>query len=130
MHSPPFRALTPQEEAIDIARIQQSGASLVFVGLGCPKQEEWMYRQLGKLNTVMIGVGAAFKFHSGEVNQAPRWMMKLSLEWLFRLIKEPKRLWSRYLLTNSAFIVLFAQQLGKDVFKRFVQSAGFAKNPS
>ncbi|MEL7354707.1 MAG: WecB/TagA/CpsF family glycosyltransferase [Cyanobacteria bacterium J06560_5] len=120
-YSPPFRALNPEEEAEDIARIHQSGASVVFVGLGCPKQEEWMYRQLGKLNAVMIGVGAAFKFHSGEVSQAPRWMMKYSLEWLFRLYQEPNRLWSRYLLTNGAFIILFAYQLFKHVFHTFTQ---------
>jgi len=112
-HSPPFRLLTPAEESADIERIHRSGAAVVFVGLGCPKQEEWMYRQLGKLNAVMIGVGAAFKFHSGEVTQAPGWMMKYSLEWLYRLYKEPKRLWSRYLFTNSAFICLFGMQLVK-----------------
>jgi N-acetylglucosaminyldiphosphoundecaprenol N-acetyl-beta-D-mannosaminyltransferase len=115
-HSPPFRDLTPEEEAADRERIHRSGAAVVFVGLGCPKQEEWMYRQMGKLDAVMIGVGAAFKFHSGEVTQAPRWMMRFSLEWLFRLIKEPRRLWSRYLLTNSAFIVLFTGQLIKQAF--------------
>lgn len=110
-HSPPFRPLTPAEEAADIARIHQSGAAVVFIGLGCPKQEEWMYRQLGKLNAVMVGVGAAFQFHSGEVTQAPRWMMKYSLEWLFRLYQEPRRLWSRYLFTNTAFALLFGWQL-------------------
>lgn len=120
-HSPPFRALTPQEEAADIERIHRSGAAIVFVGLGCPKQEEWMYRQVGKLNAVMIGVGAAFKFHSGEVSQAPHWMMKLGLEWLFRLIKEPRRLWFRYLVTNSAFIFLFAGQLAKHALRNFTQ---------
>ncbi|MEL7357659.1 MAG: WecB/TagA/CpsF family glycosyltransferase [Cyanobacteria bacterium J06560_6] len=112
-HSPPFRLLTPAEEAADIARIHQSGAAVVFVGLGCPKQEEWMHRQLGKLNAVMLGVGAAFQFHSGEVAQAPRWMMKYSLEWLFRLYQEPQRLWSRYLFTNTTFVVLFGWQLLK-----------------
>lgn len=110
-HSPPFRELSAEEEEADIARIEQSGAAVVFVGLGCPKQEEWMYRNKDKLNPVMIGVGAAFRFHSGEVRQAPRWLMKLSLEWLFRLIQEPQRLWSRYLFTNSAFIFLFGRQL-------------------
>lgn len=122
-HSPPFRALTPQEEAADVERIKQSGAAVVFVGLGCPKQEEWMYRQLGKLDAVMIGVGAAFSFHSGDVAQAPRWMMKLSLEWLFRLIKEPKRLWSRYLLTNTSFVGLFFVQLLKHYFSNITQSS-------
>ncbi len=120
-HSPPFRDLIPAEEAADRERIHLSGAAVVFVGLGCPKQEEWMYRQMGKLDAVMIGVGAAFKFHSGEVTQAPRWMMRLSLEWLFRLIKEPGRLWSRYLVTNSAFIVLFTGQLAKQAFSNITQ---------
>ncbi|MEL6553862.1 MAG: WecB/TagA/CpsF family glycosyltransferase, partial [Cyanobacteria bacterium J06621_11] len=112
-HSPPFRYLTQEESQADIDRIHQSGAAVVFVGLGCPKQEEWMYRQLGTLNAVMIGVGAAFQFHSGEIAQAPRWMMKFSLEWLFRLFQEPGRLWSRYFMTNSAFVVLFSYQLLK-----------------
>ena len=116
-HSPPFRALTPQEEDADIERIRQSGAEVVFIGLGCPKQEEWMYRQMGKLEAVMIGVGAAFRFHSGEVTQAPQWMMKLSLEWVFRLAQEPRRLWSRYLVTNSAFVILFSAQLAKHAFR-------------
>ncbi|MGB7249286.1 MAG: WecB/TagA/CpsF family glycosyltransferase [Phormidesmis sp.] len=128
-HSPPFRALSAEEEADDVERIHRSGAAVVFVALGCPKQEEWMYRQLGKLNAVMIGVGAAFKFHSGEVNQAPRWMMQLSLEWLFRLIKEPRRLWYRYLFTNTAFIVLFAQQIGKHALRNFTQRVMSAKKP-
>lgn len=118
-HSPPFRPLTTQEEEGDIARIRASGASVVFVGLGCPKQEEWMYRQLGKLDAVMIGVGAAFKMHSGEISQAPRWMMKLGLEWLFRLVQDPKRLWLRYYTTNFPFILLFSQQLFKYHLRNF-----------
>lgn len=129
-HSPPFRALTPEEEAEDIARIHCSGASVVFVGLGCPKQEEWMYRQLGKLNAVMIGVGAAFKFHSGEVTQAPRWMMKNSLEWLFRLYQEPTRLWSRYLLTNAVFVCLFGLQLARHFFSVLVQIGKPVNSPA
>ena len=112
-HSPPFRALTPAEEEADRERIRRSGAEVVFVGLGCPKQEEWMYRQVGKLDAVMIGVGAAFKFHSGELTQAPAWMMRSGLEWLFRLAKEPRRLWSRYLFTNFAFVALFSQQMAR-----------------
>lgn len=129
-HSPPFRALTPEEEAEDIAQIHRSGASVVFVGLGCPKQEEWMYRQLGKLNAVMIGVGAAFKFHSGEVTQAPRWMMKNSLEWLFRLYQEPTRLWSRYLLTNAAFVCLFGAQLVRHFFSVLIHIGKPVNSPA
>jgi N-acetylglucosaminyldiphosphoundecaprenol N-acetyl-beta-D-mannosaminyltransferase len=114
-HSPPFRLLTPAEEAVDIDRIHASGAKVVLVGLGCPKQEQWMARQQGKLQAVTIGVGAAFAFHSGEVSQAPRWMMKLGLEWLYRFTAEPKRLWKRYLINNPAFIILFSWQLMKRV---------------
>lgn len=110
-HAPPFRALTPAEEAADVAAIRQSGAAVIFVGLGCPKQEEWMARQQGKLNAVMIGVGAAFSFHSGTVSQAPRWMMAWGLEWAYRLWQEPRRLWRRYVLNNSAFLLLFGLQL-------------------
>ncbi len=113
-YSPPFRPLTPEEEAQDIQRIHASGAKVVFVGLGCPKQEEWMARAKGKLQAVCLGVGAAFSFHSGEVSQAPRWMMNLGLEWLYRLASEPKRLWKRYFINNPAFVVLFALQLIKN----------------
>ena len=112
-HAPPFRPLTPAEEAADLQRIRQSGAQVVFIGLGCPKQEQWMYRNRGKFPGVMIGVGAAFAFFSGEVQQAPRWMMKFGLEWFYRLSQEPKRLWKRYLINNPAFAVLFCLQLLK-----------------
>jgi N-acetylglucosaminyldiphosphoundecaprenol N-acetyl-beta-D-mannosaminyltransferase len=110
-HAPPFRPLTPAEEAADIEQIQQSGATVVFIGLGCPKQEQWMHRQRGKFPGVMIGVGAAFSFFSGEVQQAPRWIMKFGLEWLYRFSQEPARLWQRYLINNPAFILLFGLQL-------------------
>ncbi|MBT9311364.1 WecB/TagA/CpsF family glycosyltransferase [Leptothoe kymatousa] len=110
-HAPPFRPLSPAEESADIATIHQSGAAVVFVGLGCPKQEEWMARQQGKINAVMVGVGAAFAFHSGTVSQAPRWMMAWSLEWLYRLYQEPRRLWRRYVVNNTAFLLLFGLQL-------------------
>lgn len=110
-HSPPFRPLTAAEEAEDIKRIHASGAKVVLVSLGCPKQEEWMARQQGKLQAVMIGVGAAFSFHSGEISQAPRWVMKFGFEWLYRLSKEPKRLWRRYFINNPLFLILFSIQL-------------------
>jgi N-acetylglucosaminyldiphosphoundecaprenol N-acetyl-beta-D-mannosaminyltransferase len=109
-HAPPFRPLSPQEEAADRDRIQASGAGVVFVGLGCPKQEFWMARQRDQLSAVMVGVGAAFDFHSGTVSQAPRWMMGSGLEWLYRLCQEPRRLWRRYLLHNPAFVLLFSGQ--------------------
>ena len=111
VHSPPFRPLSMAEETEDIERIHNSGAKVVFVGLGCPKQELWMARQQGKLQAIMIGVGAAFNFHSGEVSQAPRWVMKMGFEWLYRFSCEPQRLWRRYLMNNPIFLGLFAWQL-------------------
>jgi N-acetylglucosaminyldiphosphoundecaprenol N-acetyl-beta-D-mannosaminyltransferase len=110
IHAPPFRALTAEEDREDADRINRSGAAVVFVGLGCPKQEQWMHRQQGSVQAVMIGVGAAFRFHAGEVSQAPGWMMRWSLEWLYRLMTEPRRLWKRYLLNNPAFVLMFALQ--------------------
>ena len=118
-YAPPFRPLTATEEAEDIERIHASGAKVVFVGLGCPKQEQWMARCQGRLQAVMVGVGAAFSFHSGEVSQAPRWLMKLGFEWLYRLMQEPRRLWRRYLINNPLFLVLLSLQLLKtklDIF--------------
>ena len=118
-YAPPFRLLTTEEEKLDIERIHTSGAPVVFIGLGCPKQEEWMARQQGTLQAVMIGVGAAFSFHSAEVTQAPRWMMNLGLEWLYRLRMEPQRLWRRYVINNPAFVILFGLQLLKTWMLRF-----------
>ncbi len=117
-HAPPFRPLTPAEESLDLERIRASGAPVVFVGLGCPKQEEWMARQVAHLSAVTIGVGAAFSFHSGQVSQAPRWMMSRGLEWLYRLVVEPRRLWRRYLINNPAFLLLSSVQLLRYHFHR------------
>lgn len=111
MESPPFRALTPEEDAAAVDRINDSGAGIVFVGLGCPKQERWMAEHRGRINAVMIGVGAAFDFHAGTVQRAPAWMRDNGLEWLHRLLSEPGRLWKRYLVTNTLFIVGAARQL-------------------
>jgi N-acetylglucosaminyldiphosphoundecaprenol N-acetyl-beta-D-mannosaminyltransferase len=110
-YAPPFRPQTEAEAVADANRINQSGARVVFVGLGCPKQEQWMHRQHGQVNAVMVGVGAAFSFFSGEVSQAPRWMMGMGLEWLYRLCQEPRRLWKRYLVNNPMFVLLFGLQL-------------------
>lgn len=109
--SPPFRALTPEEDAAAVARINGSGAGIVFVGLGCPKQERWMAAHRGHVKGVMIGVGAAFDFHAGTVKRAPQWMRKTGLEWLHRLVSEPRRLWMRYLVTNTLFIFGAVRQL-------------------
>ncbi len=105
MESPPFRALSAEEDAAAVARINASGAGIVFVGLGCPKQERWMAEHRGRVNAVMIGVGAAFDFHAGTVRRAPAWMRDNGLEWLHRLVSEPRRLWKRYLVTNSLFML-------------------------
>lgn len=109
--SPPFRALTPQEEAEDIERINASGAKTVWVSLGCPKQELWMAAHRGRVQAVMVGVGAAFDYHAGLLERAPLWMQHRGLEWLHRLATEPRRLWRRYLITNTLFIVGAARQL-------------------
>ncbi len=109
--SPPFRTLTAAEDASWVDRIDASGAQIVWVSLGCPKQEAWMQAHRGRVRAVMIGVGAAFDFHAGTTARAPRWMRDAGLEWLHRLASEPRRLWRRYLVTNSVFIALAARQL-------------------
>lgn len=110
-HSPPFRVLTPEEDAADVARINASRAGTVWVSLGCPKQELWMAAHRGRINAVMIGVGAAFDYHAGTIQRAPLWMQNAGLEWFYRLVTEPRRLWRRYLVTNTLFIVGTARQL-------------------
>jgi N-acetylglucosaminyldiphosphoundecaprenol N-acetyl-beta-D-mannosaminyltransferase len=111
--SPPFRQLAAQEENSVIAGINESGARLLFVGLGCPKQEIWMARNREKINAVAVGVGAAFDFLSGSKSQAPFWMRRSGLEWLFRLLSEPRRLWRRYFYNNPRFIWHVSRQLLK-----------------
>jgi exopolysaccharide biosynthesis WecB/TagA/CpsF family protein len=102
--SPPFRALTPEEDRAVLERINASGARLVFLGLGCPKQDVFAYEHRGALRAVQLCVGAAFDFHAGTKKMAPRWMQRRGLEWLYRLSQEPRRLWKRYLITNSIFL--------------------------
>jgi N-acetylglucosaminyldiphosphoundecaprenol N-acetyl-beta-D-mannosaminyltransferase len=104
--SPPFRELSPDEDKAIVEQINRSGVKILFVGLGCPKQEVWMAQHQGCVNSVMIGVGAAFDFHAGLKPQAPGWMQRLGLEWLFRFFTEPRRLWKRYLYHNPRFICL------------------------
>lgn len=104
-HSPPFRPLTEAEDAAIVDRINDSGAQLVWVGLSTPKQERWMAAHRERLTApALFGVGAAFDFHAGLVPQAPPWMQRNGLEWLYRLTKEPKRLWRRYLVNNPAYL--------------------------
>ena len=105
-----FRRITDQENQDAIQRIQESGARIVFVGLGCPRQEVWVYENRDALSMPMIAVGAAFDIHSGSVRQAPPFLQRNGLEWLFRLFQEPLRLWKRYVLLNPLFITLFLLQ--------------------
>ena len=109
--SPPFGPLTPEEDAEVRERINRSGARLLFVGLGTPRQEQWMAASKGNVQTVMVGVGAAFDFLAGRKRQAPAYLQRLGLEWLFRLVSEPRRLWRRYLYRNPRFVALFAAQV-------------------
>lgn len=110
-YSPPFRPLTPAEEAETIAQINQANPDIIWVGLGTPKQDLWMAHYREKLTApVLIGVGAAFDFHTGRIPQAPLWMQRSGLEWLFRLFQEPRRLWYRYLVYNPLFIWLVLLQ--------------------
>jgi N-acetylglucosaminyldiphosphoundecaprenol N-acetyl-beta-D-mannosaminyltransferase len=110
-YSPPFRPLTAEEDAEVVEMINSSGATTVWVSLGCPKQEKWMADHRGRIRGVMIGVGAAFDYHAGTLNRAPLWMQRNGLEWLHRLASEPGRLWKRYLVTNTLFVLLAARQL-------------------
>lgn len=109
--SPPFRQLTAEEDEEVVKRIVDSGARILFVGLGCPKQERWMIEHRERVPAVMLGVGAAFDFIGGSKKQAPRWMMNSGLEWVFRFATEPRRLARRYLKNNPRFVLLFAWQL-------------------
>lgn len=110
-YAPPFRPLSEEEDRQVVDRINAAGAGTVWVSLGCPKQELWMAAHRGRIQGVMIGVGAAFDFHAGTVRRAPAWMRDHGLEWLHRLTSEPGRLWKRYLVTNSIFVVGAARQL-------------------
>jgi N-acetylglucosaminyldiphosphoundecaprenol N-acetyl-beta-D-mannosaminyltransferase len=110
--SPPYRALSAEETKDAIRTINETQADIVFVGLGCPKQDLWMDEHRAALEApVLIGVGAAFDFLTGAVRQAPGWMQRLGLEWLFRLVHEPRRLWRRYLLLNPWFVACALLQL-------------------
>ncbi|WP_310482989.1 WecB/TagA/CpsF family glycosyltransferase [Chamaesiphon sp. VAR_48_metabat_403] len=109
--SPPFRELTPAEDLAYTEQLVASGARILFVGIGCPRQEIWMAKHQDRIPAVMLGVGAAFNFYSGRVKQAPVWMQRVGLEWFFRLLMEPRRLWKRYFKQNPRFIFLFLQQL-------------------
>lgn len=111
MVSPPFRPLSAEEDEDITATIRDSGANLVLVGLGCPKQERWMASHRGRIDAVMVGVGGAFPLYAGEVSRAPQWMRRFCLEWVHRLWLEPRRLFKRYLTTNTLFLLLMGGQI-------------------
>jgi N-acetylglucosaminyldiphosphoundecaprenol N-acetyl-beta-D-mannosaminyltransferase len=108
--SPPFRLLTEQEDWAYTRQLRESGAGIIFVGIGCPRQDYWMKEHEHLFDAIQVGVGAAFDFHAGRTKQAPTWLQPLGLEWLFRVIMEPKRLWKRYIRIVPRFAVLFPLQ--------------------
>lgn len=110
-YSPPFRPLTELEDRVVTQDILRSKPDILFVGLGCPKQERWMFAHRDTIPAVMLGVGAAFDFYVGNFRECPEWLQHLGLEWLFRLIGDPRRLWRRYIYLNPRFICLAAVQL-------------------
>jgi N-acetylglucosaminyldiphosphoundecaprenol N-acetyl-beta-D-mannosaminyltransferase len=121
LHSPPFRALTSSEESDIVSMINESGAHLVFVVLGCPKQEKWMSAMKFKINATLVGVGAALPVLVGLQKRAPGWMQRNGLEWFFRLVQEPGRLWKRYLVTNSRFIYFVVREKFKSKTNKSIQ---------
>lgn len=104
MYSPPFRPMTEDEDKAIIERINETDPDFVWVGLGAPKQEKWMAAHQGRIKGLMIGVGAGFDYHAGNIDRAPEWMQKSNLEWVYRLLQDPKRLFGRYWNTNAKFI--------------------------
>ena len=116
-YAPPFRPLTREEDNKIIEMINNASPDVLWVGIGCPKQELWMYNHREQLSVpIMVGVGAAFDFIAGTKPQAPRWMRESGLEWFYRLITEPKRLWRRYLVNNSLFILYVTLELISKAF--------------
>ncbi len=111
-YAPPFRPLTPEEDRQVLAQIDAAKPDIIWVGISTPKQQHWMAQHVGQVSApVLIGVGAAFDFHAGVKRQAPRWMQRSGLEWCFRLVTEPRRLWRRYLIDNPYFVWLVLLQL-------------------
>jgi N-acetylglucosaminyldiphosphoundecaprenol N-acetyl-beta-D-mannosaminyltransferase len=124
--SPPFRKLSGEEDAAAVERINRSGAKLVFLGIGSPKQEVFAHKHRNDIQAVKLCVGAAFDFHAGVKKMAPAWMQKRGLEWLFRLTQEPKRLWKRYLVANSTFVFLYTREVLRRKLKPKAKTAGLS----
>jgi len=116
--SPPFRQLSDEEINNDVEKMNQSGANLILVSLGCPKQEKWMAENSQKINAVLLGIGGALPVVAGIQKRAPKWMQNMALEWFYRLIQQPRRLFSRYLYTNSYFLFLLTKEWIKTIFKK------------
>jgi N-acetylglucosaminyldiphosphoundecaprenol N-acetyl-beta-D-mannosaminyltransferase len=111
-YSPPFRPFRDEEDERVVQMLNEADPDIIWVGLSTPKQERWMADHVNRVTSpVLIGVGAAFDFHSGRKKQAPRWMQRSGLEWLFRLVTEPRRMWRRYLINNPLFVLLVMRQL-------------------
>ncbi len=104
MYSPPFHPTTAEEDTAIVEKINETKPDFVWVGLGAPKQEKWMVTHQGRVEGLMVGVGAGFDYFAGNIERAPEWMQRSNLEWLFRLIQEPRRLFKRYMITNTKFI--------------------------
>lgn len=122
MFSPPFRPLNNEEDEIIVEKINQSKADILWVALGAPKQEIWMFEHRTRLDVPMIiGVGAAFDFLSANIKQAPKWAQNAGFEWLFRFIQEPRRLWKRYIFCNTQFLILILLDLLKTRRKNLVK---------
>lgn len=119
-HPDRFREATIEEDLQDIQKINDSAANIVLVGRGCPRQERWVATHLGKINAPMIAIGAVFDFCGGKLEMAPPWMQRRGLEWLYRFYKEPKRLWRRYLITNSVFIYLFIKESLNNLYEKII----------
>ena len=119
IHSPPFRPLTDEETKAVCAEIHAARTDILWVGLGMPKQELWMQQVRSELPGVaLVGVGAAFDFIGGTKKEAPAWIQRAGLEWLFRLVQEPRRLWRRYVFNNPAYAFLLAKQVVSQRFQR------------
>ncbi|WP_415306327.1 WecB/TagA/CpsF family glycosyltransferase, partial [Clostridium perfringens] len=106
MYSPPFRPLTSEEDCEITTNINKVKPDFIWVGLGAPKQEIWMAEHQNKIDSIMIGVGAGFDYYAGSIKRAPMWMQSCSLEWVYRLMQDPRRLFKRYISTNSKFLYL------------------------
>lgn len=117
-YSPPFRALDDEQKSAIVARINAAAPGFVFVALGCPKQERWMAEHKTLIPSCMIGLGGAFDVYAGNAKRAPVWMQQMALEWVYRLYQEPRRLFKRYLVTNTTFVALFLMQLLSKPFKK------------